>query len=179
VRHSAASHRISATPPSEIQTRSHRCEPLLAVEGFSKMRRTFSKLHGSRRKPAGTLLRPSDVSGTCFRDAMFAIAGQILCIRPIVAQTPLDACISDKGDVVNLAQLTALAPQICHHFSQSQQVHAVQDLYRIDLLPSRHHVRFENTSFCCTARLSLSYTRTASVLLQLAACSCFSAAAPD
>lgn len=173
MRHSAASHRISATPPSEIQTRSHRCEPLLAVEGFSKMRRTFSKLDGSRRKPAGTLLRPSDVSGTCFRDAMFAIAGQILCIRPIVAQTPLEACISDKGDVVNLAQLTAVAPQICPPFQP------VQDLCRIGLLPSRHYVRFANTSFCCTVRLSLSFTRTASVLLQLAACSCSCAAAPD
>jgi hypothetical protein len=55
----------------------------------------------------------SDVSGTCFRDAMFAIAGQILCIGPMVAQTPQDPCIFDKGDVVNLAQLRALAPEIC------------------------------------------------------------------
>ena len=122
------------------------------------MRRTFSKLDGSRRKPAGTLLRPSDVSGTCFRDAMFAIAGQILCIRPIVAQTPLEACISDKGDVVNLAQLTAVAPQICPPFQP------VQDLCRIGLLPSRHHVRFAKHLFCCAVRLSLSFIRTASVL---------------
>ncbi|PMD28172.1 hypothetical protein NA56DRAFT_695929 [Hyaloscypha hepaticicola] len=72
----------------------------------------------------------SDVSGTCFRDAMFAIAGQILCIGPMVAEIPQDPCISDKGDVVNLAQLTALAPgslRSALHFSQSQLVYGVQD----------------------------------------------------
>jgi hypothetical protein len=73
----------------------------------------------------------SDMSGTCFRDAMFAIAGQILCIGPMVAQTRQGPCIFDKGVVVNLAQLTALSPgslRSALHFSQrSHLVHGVQD----------------------------------------------------
>lgn len=125
----------------------------------------------------------SDVSGTCFRDAMFAIAGQILCIGPMVAEIPQDPCISDKGDVVNLAQLTALAPgslRSALHFSQSQLVYGVQDPLSNRPAPlSSSRKGSQNTSFCCAVRLSLSFTRTASVLLQLAACSCSCAAAPD
>lgn len=59
---------------------------------------------------------------------MFAIAGQILCIGPMVVQTPQDPCFFDKGYVVNLAQLTALGLlRSALHFSQSQLVHGVQD----------------------------------------------------
>ena len=90
----------------------------------------------------------SDVSGTCFRDAMFAIAGLILCIEPMVAEIPQDPCISDKGDVVNLAQLTALAPgslRSALHFSRASWFTACKTRCRIDLLPSRHHVKVRKT----------------------------------